>query len=116
MSGPTPNNDWPPRIRFTPEGVAAIFLRQEQPEAGAEAVQRLAAIFAEYWRSGYSAAQDEGRESRRDVLNALRLVAAGLKNGGIRRKPVVSFSADDEQADMRSLEQIINDVIAKASL
>ena len=54
-------------------------------------------------------------ESKQSMLSALRLVSAGLKNGSIKSKPVISFDEESEQADMRSLEEIVDEAISKAT-
>lgn len=54
-------------------------------------------------------------EGKQEMLNALMLVSAGLKNGSIKSRPIIQFNADDEQADMQSLEEIVCAALAKAA-
>ena len=46
---------------------------------------------------------------------ALRLVSAGLKKGSIKSRPIIQFNADDEQANMQTLEEIVDAALAKAA-
>lgn len=51
--------DWPPRISYTPEGIAAIFLAQcgLADRASSDTQFKLAEMLKEYWRGGYDAAK-----------------------------------------------------------
>ena len=55
MNGKTGKENWPPRFTFTPEGIAAMFLRKHFPDAGEKEVNEL----AELLRSVSRAAQAE---------------------------------------------------------